>query len=88
MINWLASLLILGLALQHMDNIAPFATGIPWQIRLLELCRGAAWVVLGLSAFVSIVRPLMPQLQSPMLHDTLPTVGIALVLLISEIRDA
>jgi hypothetical protein len=87
MIDWLASVFVLLVAIQQMESVQPCATGISWRERCLALAEGVSWIVLGLGAFVTVIKPFAIPIPPSPLYDTLPIVGVAMVLLVAEYRN-
>ena len=88
MIEWLASLLVLSISLQRMESLAPCATGLSSLQRLIECGRGLGWIALATGTFVNVMRPFFQSLNHTPVYDVLPIVGVATVLVLSELRRA
>jgi hypothetical protein len=85
MINWIAAFVVLLVALKHMEEVKPCATGLPWRQRLRECGLGVAWIIVGLYSFWRVIRPIMATAPSPTLLDTLSIVVMAIALLGREV---
>jgi hypothetical protein len=87
-ISWLASLFILSVCLQEMESAQPCRPGLSIWRRLTEVARGFAWMALGMGAFVNVMKPFALPIQPSVFYDALPILGVAMVLLIYEVRHA
>jgi hypothetical protein len=88
MISWLASLVILLVALHHMEVLKPTATGLSWRERVSEFWRASAWVMLGGATFANLIQPFVGPVIPSAVHHALGMLGMAMLLVYYEIRHA
>lgn len=88
MISWFASLVILLVALHHMEVLDPIAPGLSWRERVREFWRASAWIMLGGATFANLIQPAVGPIIPSALHHALGMLGMAMLLLSQEVQHA